>query len=244
MNINFKGSGIISTVINVFSVEGVSSIFVKEVTTNGGTTCYLESKDSRFTVLHIPMTLKTLIKNYTFSVELEEIGEDFIGELTKFAGEHFESIDDIKKVELENLYLFEWDSHMLFSLDEKPMSMPIEFSYIEGFEESVPRDSTYRKLFDKVKVHPYTLFLEEEEIPYYNRDFIGQKGVDYGMVYLPQEVYEKLYAKHYAKGNEYPSVSFKEAIRFGYDVEDNLYGDEITNLLIVYREKRKEIKGY
>lgn len=139
------------------------------------------------------------------------------------------SLDDINKYDL---YFYYSAGEILFEKDLVPISMPYVFNYIGGLREKQNKRKIYEKLIKKFSSHPYVLYFEEEIIPYYNREFEGQKGIKIAIVYIPQKIYLTLWKKY--KDKEYWSTRIKEQISLGYNSNMNIYGKEITDLIKKY----------
>ena len=139
------------------------------------------------------------------------------------------SIEEAKKYPIFLAYHGGW---ILFDEKMKPVALPFIFSYIGSLQEKIPGDPLYRKLMDLLKKHPSILELEEEEIPYYNADFSGQKGVKIGKTLLSQKMYEKVYEA--CKKQQFFSVAMGEIMELcSYSRVKvlNVYGAEIGKLL-------------
>ena len=88
-----------------------------------------------------------------------------------------------------NVFFIENDSHNVKDIDGKYLDMLVEIDYIKGFRQ---KGSDYETNWDwdalvkYLKKHKNVIKVEEEEIPYYNSEFSGQKGL-YMQVLVPEE---------------------------------------------------------
>lgn len=144
---------------------------------------------------------------------------------------HKKSVSTLSMIDKYTPYLWYWPGHILFNIQGRPVSLPVNIDYI-GSIKQVRHNKIYEKLMDLIKVHPWFQRVEEIEIPGYNSDFYGQKAIS-AQVHIPQEEYEKLY--EIFKNQEYWSVQIEGVISLSYKhPEYDLYGDEITSLLVEY----------
>jgi hypothetical protein len=87
----------------------------------------------------------------------------------------------------DNLVAISHCDHSIRDINGKCFTTLIAFDYIEGIREKDP-ESDYENDwdFDGVKKHleksEHILNLEEEEIPYYNSSFYGQKGLKFDVI--------------------------------------------------------------
>jgi hypothetical protein len=149
---------------------------------------------------------------------------------------NYKEIKTLKDLEKYYPYLNYNGGHILFDINEKPISLPLSFDYIGSLEEKSSGDENYAKLISLLKKHPYILKIEEQEIPYYNSNFQGQKGILRATAFIPQKEYEKLYRYciDFCKGRdkEFWSCSMHDIMKLSYNgYEYDLYGKEITELL-------------
>lgn len=86
-----------------------------------------------------------------------------------------------------NLICFESSSHNYKDSNGKYLDMLIHLDYINGFRQKDP-ESDYQKnwnwkaLIDHLKNHLSVVSVKEEEVPYYNRDFCGQMGLEVDVI--------------------------------------------------------------
>lgn len=106
-----------------------------------------------------------------------------------------EVIKEISDKNIDNLdYMFIiWNSgsHTILSLNERFISLPIHFNYIDGNVSNEYYD--LGKVLNKVKKSPYVLNAEDidiTEIPYYNATEIQDKQVSFYLL-LPDYIYAK-----------------------------------------------------
>jgi hypothetical protein len=144
----------------------------------------------------------------------------------------------INEIEKYPCYLMYSSGHMLFDVNRKPVSIPFVFDYVGSLREKKPGDPIYKQLMDLLTHHTYFLEIEEDEIPYYNCQWSGQKALTWGKVLLPQDLYEKLYDA--CKSYQYPSVLMGDSMRMGYRSRIDLYGVQVSELV----EKWQKQKDY
>ena len=162
--------------------------------------------------------------------------------------EKYDSYYDIFKHEIkpktvedvlgENIYFAYNSGHMLFDKNKNIVSLPYNLNYCGSLTENYRDDPIYAKLISQLKEHPFVMNLEEEEIPYYNRDFDGQMGIKKCRVLLPQAKMEELYNKY--KDDEFWTCSIKDNVAMSYNTEDirKLYGDSIDTLVVEYWKEK------
>jgi hypothetical protein len=146
-----------------------------------------------------------------------------------YINDHKKEISSIDFINLYPIYHVFYSGWVLFDQNKRPISLPYATNYIGSLKEKRTNDPIYKELIAKLKKHPFVLSLEEEEIPYYNHEFSGQKGISWAVMQVSQEKYEELY-KHY-KEHQFWSVGMHDAIKMNYDTTVNVYGDEIWALL-------------
>lgn len=142
------------------------------------------------------------------------------------------------ELENSNIYFSYYSGYILFDSKLNPVSLPYIFSYIGSLREKKRNDPLYKKLITLLKAHPFTLQLDDEQIPYYNADFSGQHGIARAKVLLDDATYLKLY-KHCRKKNntsrfrspsteDYWSCRMTDYMKLNECYTDfNIYGDEI-----------------
>jgi len=175
-------------------------------------------------------------KDKGFHPVMLELPKDWVEKYTEF-DDLFnyqiipKKIEDIRETKIYFTYT---SGLMLFNRNRQIVSIPHFFDYIGSLKEKEPRDSLYVKLIKLLKEHPYVLLLEEEEIPYYNRDFPGQYGIRTAKVQLPQNKYKRLCEKY--KEEEFWSCRMTDDISMHHHCL-GIYGDKIDALLKKYWKK-------
>jgi hypothetical protein len=172
-----------------------------------------------------------------FTPEAMKEYEGFEEFIEKYSVE-IKSIEDIKKYPVFLAFHSGW---VLFDENMKPIALPFIFSYIGSLREKIPNDLHYKKLIALLKKHPFILELEEEEIPYYNSDFYGQKGISHAKTLLSQKMYEKMYEA--CKKQEYWSVAMGEIMElcsYSRVRELNVYGVQISKLLKLWDDQKEK----
>lgn len=139
-------------------------------------------------------------------------------------------IKSIEDIDLNKVCFACTSAHVLFNLNKKPVSIPYLFDYIGSLRERYKGDKIYEKIVNLLKKHSFVMDLKTDEIPYYNADFSGQRGISFAKILLSQEKYEELYNKY--KGGYYWSVRMKENIKLALGTD--IYGNEIKDLLEEY----------
>jgi len=143
----------------------------------------------------------------------------------------------VDEVDEDKIYFVYSSGHMLFDKNRRIISVPYLFNYIGSLREKEPNDPIYAKLIKLLKKHPYFLSLEEEEIPYYNCSFSGQKGIAEAKVLLPQDKYEEIYEKY--KDDEFWSCRLTDHLSMSLNCV-GIYGDEVDALLKEYWRKKED----
>jgi len=157
---------------------------------------------------------------------------------------NFKKVLTIKDLDKYIPYLNHYGGNILFDINEKPVSIPYSFDYIGSIKEKCPHDQDYKKIISLLKNHPYVLSLKEEEIPYYNKEFYEQIGIKHATVLIDQNEYEKLYKYSCKKEKKFWSVTMHDIMRCSYPYGDyNLYGKEITDLLVKYHNKDQHFQN-
>lgn len=149
----------------------------------------------------------------------------------------------IEDIDEDKVFFAYSNGHMLFDKDKKIKSIPYIFNYIGSLKEKRPNDPLYAKLIELLKKHPYVVSLEEEEIPYYNCSFNGQKAIGRAKVLIPQDVYEKLY-NQFKDIKTFWSVRMGDFMKLSYYQDNWLYGEEIEKLLNEYNDSKEEEDDY
>ncbi len=147
---------------------------------------------------------------------------------TNFINQKYSSIKKVdKKVEnLDNIFVYNRSSQMIFDLSGEPITRPYKFDYIGTPFSSATID--IKKAHERLKKHPWCREISEiKMIPYYNQP-TGEKyrkdpAVTFDITLTPdQKTYSKLWKKFCEDPKvTYPSVSLKEAIHDGYKPTNN-----------------------
>ena len=77
-------------------------------------------------------------------------------------------------------------SHSFLDIDGKFLDMLVQSDYIEGFRQQSRDDQTnwdWTPLVEYLSAHPSVIRAEEKDIPYYNSDFYGQKGLELDFIF-------------------------------------------------------------
>lgn len=91
----------------------------------------------------------------------------------------------------------------LYEMSQMPIPIVIYLDYIQGrYLQKNLDDTVYPKIMEKLKNSPYILEMEEFEIPYYNSSFSGQMGLKLAKLYLPKNLFYKiwLHCNHDVRG--------------------------------------------
>lgn len=140
----------------------------------------------------------------------------------------------IKNEDKDDDFVFWYsDGHVLFDHTGKPISTPLTYDYCGG-ASSLENSDEYFKIIEVFKTHPYIKKIETETIPYYNRDFDGQKGIKFCTVLLPQDKYEELYEMH--KEDEYFCVRMHDEMKWQSEPKVDLFG--VADLMKKHFEKK------
>ena len=100
----------------------------------------------------------------------------------------FNVIEDFDIIKKQSIYLLDFGSHLVYDLNYKLVSIAYLFDYIGSITERKSNDPIYSKIMQKLHKHKYVVQLTEGEIPYYNSEFSGQKGIQTCVVFIPDKI--------------------------------------------------------
>lgn len=149
------------------------------------------------------------------------------------------TIKDLSDIDKYFICYIDYSSEIIFDINKKIMTKTYTFDYIGSLSENIPNDPIYKELIEKLKEHPFILELSEEKIPYYNSNFSGQKAIKEMKIKISQEKYEEIYKEAKEKDKEFWSVRMSDAIKMSYENNFNIYGKEISKLLIKYHNQER-----
>lgn len=109
----------------------------------------------------------------------------------------------------ERLVVLESSGEMFFDIRGRVFPHGLYYSYIgSGIRQG--SDYNYEELVEYLRTHPQVTDFEEKEIPGYNSEFPGQRGLKTMCVSLTEEQANEVWDK--VKHTKYPSVRYKEAV--------------------------------
>lgn len=219
MNLTLINTENHKTIINTYNYKSINIIETKIRTKNNTNINYkLENSKKEFTPV---LFKKSFDKNNIQETDFIELISDNTVK------------PDIKTLDQYDLYFAYYPGYILFDENYVPISTPLTFNYVGSLETKSRDDKIYKELIEKLKNHKFIRYLEEDYIPGYNSDFIGQTGIKKCISYISNKEYQKLYNKY--KDNQFFSCRINDEIKM--KIPTSIYGKEIEKLLTEYHKQ-------
>jgi hypothetical protein len=123
-------------------------------------------------------------------------------------------IENFDKSKNQTIYFVDYGYWEVLNLKYELEPITVLFDYTGSLSERFHNDPIYRKILDKLLKHKYLVELKEFEIPFYNSNFSGQKGVEECRVFIPKKKYNIVYNS--LKEHENRHFLFRELQRLGH----------------------------